>query len=719
MRRLLLLLIVLTLLLAACSAPEGRFPDVPPYRAAAGTPLTITELTRVADNGAFSLWVEPEHSSFEVRSAGGTVWRSLPENFRDAEWVHEMLVSNLASILTVTALDASLARQELQSYEHCVRNGTVRYEAIPDGVRFIFRYERQGIVVPVDITLTDDGFLAQVAPGDIEETGVFTVSQIMLLPYFNSGTSDDDGFLFYPDGSGAISDYKKDYNNPADITNAVFGFDCGIGTIESVSVVEGYRMPVFGKKTNDASYLAVIEGDASFISAVHTGVMRRNNRYFKNAAIFTYRDVGRVFLRDSQTTVSTSYTVPSPVTAVTPMKVRYLLLEGGDVRYTDMAFAYREYLERTGVFAELLTDNAKNAHLTLMGAVEKPSSFLGIPMDREITLTTFRQAEEIIAALHEAGADSLSIFFKGAQAGGYNSQWTRSFRFNSSLGGAREWNRLLTSARDSGDDLYLIGELLQVYRTGRGFSASRDAARTTGNGLNFQYDYFVQDGTRNAYARRWYLTAPELWHDVFAGVRERDYMSAADAGRLVYSDYNQSNPVFRDRTGPALVAAMNTDSLALAYGNAYVWALAPVLYDVPLGASGFFLQSDEVPFYQLVTHGYIEYSGRAMNLSPDKQLSLLRSVEYGAIPHYFGIYAPSAELNRSILEGMFAACYLDWLDVAAVQANQTGDLYSLIRGQRMTGHEQLTEGVFVTTYENGTVVTVDYNTREFSVEVVA
>ncbi|MDR2558953.1 MAG: DUF5696 domain-containing protein, partial [Oscillospiraceae bacterium] len=300
----------------------------------------------------------------------------------------------------------------------------------------------------------------------------------------------------------------------------------------------------------------------------------------------------------------------------------------------------------------------------------------------------------------------------------FNSQWTRNFSFNSSLGGERGWNRFAEPFQETDDDLFLIGEILQIYKTGRGFSASRDAARTTGNGLNFQYDYFIQDGTRNNYARRWYLLAPELWHDAFRQVRENGHISAADAGRLVYSDYNQKNPIFRDRTGPALVEALSSgNNLALSYGNAYVWELAPVLYDVPLGASGYFMQSDEVPFYQLVIHGYIEYSGSPMNLSPDRQLSLLRAAEYGALPHYFGIYAASAELNRSILEGMFSANYLDWLDVAADQAMQIGDLFTLIRGQRMSGHEQTAEGVFKTIYENGVVVTVDYNTRSFWAEV--
>ena len=723
MRRFILLIISVSLL-AACSAPAGVFPDALPHRAAAGSALTLTEKTMVADNGIYELWVDPQFVSFEIHSKSGTVWRSLPERFDDTDWVHGMLSGNLASILTVTALDGSLARQELSCYEYCVQNDTVRYESIPDGVRFIFRYQRQGITVPLDISLTGDGFSAQIAPGDITETGSFTVSQIMLFPYFNSGTSDDDGFLFYPDGSGAISDYKKDYNNAADMTQPIYGFDRGIGTVESVSRAYGYRMPVYGAKTNDAAYLAVIEGDSSFIASVHTGVMRRNNRYFKNGVIFTYRDVGRVLLRDNQTTVTTGYTIPAPITATVPLTVHYLLLEGDGIRYTDMAFAYRDHLERNGTFTER-TKISRNAHLTLMGAVVKPSSFLGIPVQREIALTTFDQAYEILASLNARDINYLAVIYKGAQKGGYNSEWTGDFKFNNSLGGKKGWDHFHRNVSlNLHDSIYLNGELLQVYKTGQGFSASRDAARTTGNGINFQNDYFIQDGSRNAYARRWYLTAPSLLKDTFtrfnvAADPVSRGLAVEDAGNLVYSDYNKDAPVFRDRTGPALVDALRSlnSDIILGGGNAYTWGVAHSLYDIPLGASGYFIQSDEVPFYQLTVHGFIEYSGEAMNLSPDKQLTLLRSVEYGALPHYFGIYAPSSELSRSILSGMFSACYLDWIDDAAGHAEQIGDLYESVTGMRMTGHTKIAEGIFETIYENGVVVTVDYNARDFTVTI--
>ncbi|MDR0325716.1 MAG: DUF5696 domain-containing protein, partial [Oscillospiraceae bacterium] len=458
MRKLCVLILALALLAAACSSVPFDYPE--PYRGAAGSPLDLSGVSLIAEKEGYQLWVNAGEVSFEVRGADGTVWKSRPEHAGDTAWVHEMLQKSVSSLLTVTVLDSAYAPHVMPSAD-----ATVSFRSIPDGIRFSFRFERQRITVPLDIVLARDGFTATIPPGDIVEDGDFLLNSIQVLPYFNSGSSDDDGFLFYPDGSGAVSEYGRDYNNTPDVTQSVYGFDRGIGVIEVISQSQGYRMPVFGAKTNGASYLAIIEGGASFISSIQTGVARDNNRYFKNSAIFTYRDIGRVSLRDNATTVSTNYVIPAPLTATAPLTARYLLLNGGHVGVTDMAFAYRDYLEREGVLTERQT--SQNAlHLSLTGALVKPSSFLGIPMEREITLTTFEQAGEILDALRDAGVGNAAVRYTGAQKGGYNSQWTRDFAFNGALGGEGGWDRLLDAYGDD-NTIYLNGELIQVYKAGR------------------------------------------------------------------------------------------------------------------------------------------------------------------------------------------------------------------------------------------------------------
>ncbi|MDR1687760.1 MAG: DUF5696 domain-containing protein [Clostridiales bacterium] len=694
-----------------------------PEAGTGGTPITQSGIA--AENGKFSLWVDTEKAAFEIRSATGTVWRSLPENFDNTEWVNSMLAGNLASILSVTALDTGLASQVLPCYEMCVKNGTVTYEKIENGARFIFRYEAQGITVPLDIVLSETGFTASVSPGDVVEDGGFLVNQFLILPYFNSGSSDDDGFVFYPDGSGAISDYKKDYNNSADIIQAVYGFDRGIGAVETVTKAKGYRMPVFAAKTGSASYLAVIRDECAFVASVNTGVSRNNNRYFKNGAAFTFRDVGKVYLRENSTTVNTSYTIPAPVTSTFKLETDYILMEGADITYADMANTYRAYLEQKGVFGAFNASKS-SMHLTLTGALIKRGSFLGIPVNRLLTLTTFDQANEILAQLKTAGYSNISVRYTGAHKNGIYSGWTRDFALESSLGGASKWNSLVANNPDS--KIFLEGQLFQIYRNGNGYSVSDYAARTTGNGINFQQSYFIIDGTRDGASTKWTLLSPAAWADAFAGFGESagklsKNLSVEDAGGMVYSEYNQKYPAFRDLTGPALTGylkgiADSSDNFALTDGYAYTWGIADTLYSVPLGASGYFIQSGEVPFYQMAVHGYIEYSGEPMNEAADKLLHFLRSVEYGALPHYSGIYADSSETIRTQLEKLFSANFMDWMQDAEEQAHLAAGIFEKIAGARIVNHETVSENVYRTTFENGVSVIVDYNSRMFTAEGV-
>jgi hypothetical protein len=702
------LLALFVLLPAACSSgPKAVYPERE-RGPAAGAALDLDGMSLAAENRGYQLWVDPEAVSFEIRSGEGLVWKSKPDFAGDAAWVDTHSQKAVSSLLTVTLLDAAFRADVLPSEE-----AKATLYAVPGGVRFSFSFERQRVTVPLDIVLTDDGFTARIYPGDVREDGDFLFNSALVLPYFNSGSDQDDGFLFYPDGSGALCEYGKDYGNVPDVIQPVYGFDRGIGVIEVSSQTLGYRMPVFGAKTNETSYIAIIEEPSAFVSSVRTGIARSNLRYFTNGAVFTYRDVGRVNIRENVYRVN-AYVIPSPVTATAGFSARYILLSGTDADYNDMALAYRRYLEDRGVLSGAAAAR-HTMHLTLTGALKKPSNFLGVPMTREIALTTFDQAGEILETLEGAGIGRSAVFYKGAQKGGFNSRWTRDFKFNGKLGGRKGWDGFLTGYGE-GHTIYLNGELMQIYQTGRGFSASRHAARTTGNGINFQYPYHLLDGTRDT-SRRWHLLSPWSWEEAFGNFAygaEAAHLSVEDAGELVFSEYDKKTPLYRDITGPMLTGAIRHAD-ALSYGNAYTWGAVDVLYDVPLGASGYFIQSREVPFYQLVVSGFIEYSGVPMNLSPDKHLFFLRSVEYGALPHYTGIYKPSAELNRSVLEGLFSACYLDWLPDAAGQAELAGDLWERINGSRMERHERVSDGVFRTVYENGATVTVDYNTRTFEV----
>jgi hypothetical protein len=49
--------------------------------------------------------------------------------------------------------------------------------------------------------------------------------------------------------------------------------------------------------------------------------------------------------------------------------------------------------------------------------------------------------------------------------------------------------------------------------------------------------------------------------------------------------------------------------LMISGGNVYSLAYADELVDVPVSSNDFYITDDEIPFYQMVIHGFIDYTG--------------------------------------------------------------------------------------------------------------
>ena len=59
-------------------------------------------------------------------------------------------------------------------------------------------------------------------------------------------------------------------------------------------------------------------------------------------------------------------------------------------------------------------------------------------------------------------------------------------------------------------------------------------------------------------------------------------------------------------------------------GNAYTLKYAQAVTDTPLESSGMSIESYTIPFVGMVLHGYVEYSGVALNQQGSYQKSLLK-----------------------------------------------------------------------------------------------
>jgi hypothetical protein len=151
--------------------------------------------------------------------------------------------------------------------------------------------------------------------------------------------------------------------------------------------------------------------------------------------------------------------------------------------------------------------------------------------------------------------------------------------------------------------------------------------------------------------------------------------------------------------------------------NAYSWPYASHVIDVPSSSSGFGLTDEEVPFYQMVIHGYLDYAGASVNNLNEQNLrkQLLQSLEFGSAPHFLWSYEPSSKLKYTRFDDMYATHYKDWFDEAVSLYQELSEVLAPLRTQRIVEHIRHADGVVEVRYESGTSILINYTDQAVDV----
>lgn len=90
----------------------------------------------------------------------------------------------------------------------------------------------------------------------------YAVDYISVLPYFGSGKAQEGGFLFYPDGSGAIIDFDDYQDTWSSVNGKVYGQDYAFYSITGKHQ-QSISLPVYGAVHNVRSYYMAFPRDAA------------------------------------------------------------------------------------------------------------------------------------------------------------------------------------------------------------------------------------------------------------------------------------------------------------------------------------------------------------------------------------------------------------------------------------------------------------------------
>src|SRR5690606_23635255 len=197
-----------------------------------------------------------------------------------------------------------------------------------------------------------------------------------------------------------------------------------------------------------------------------------------------------------------------------------------------------------------------------------------------------------------------------------------------------------------------------------------------------------------------------------------DYM-----GDTVYSDQDNDSLTSRQFTIDTWVKTMDlmrekVGFTSVDYGNAYALGHVDRIDNIPLHSSDFIYSDESIPFYQIVIHGLVPYTGDPFNLSDDPREALLRHLEYGAMPSFELTHENSEALKRTMVDYLFSSRYEQWLEESVGIYEEAKAVLGQVSDQMIINHEQLDEYVFRTTYENGLQVIVNYDSKPANVDGV-
>ena len=582
-------------------------------------------------------------------------------------------------------------------------------------------------VVPLYIQLDGDDLKVEIKGSELEYNPVYPISTLHVLPFFGAANQEEEGYMFVPDGSGALIELNNGKGHYQPYSQRVYGKDKAVFERSVPIVSESIKLPVFGMKHGDRAFLSIIEeGDG--IASIEADVAGRINSYNSIYSSFIIKESGEITLAGGERS-NTVYLFQKGEFHE-DMSIRYVFLENENANYAGMASYYQDYLAEKHQLEQLESKGDIPFYLELNGAIWKRKTFLGIPYKSLEPLTTFDEAETIVQELLDSNISNVKLRYTGWFNDGVNHKIPNKVRIDRKIGGKKGLESFEQFLTENEIGFYPDVAFSSVYRNTIGFSPTRDASRFITRRIAEIYPDNLATNWRDMANRTpFYLLSPAKlpsYVDKFI----TDYkalnmngLSLRDLGEDIHSDYREKKVINREQAKKiaddqiSKLAEQFPDILAVG-GNAVVLPYAKSILNVPLESSGFNITDHSVPFYQMVIHGYIDYAGSPVNLSADQnpQQQLLKALETGSNLYFNWFYEEPSSIKETEFNHLFSSNYKLWLDDAITMYNEANEVLNEVREKSITSHKKLIEGVYETTFGEDYSVIVNYNEKTVVVD---
>ena len=690
--------------------------------------------TFVAADSDIELYVEEESLAIAVRvKANGYVYSSY--NFDDpfigdSESITNPIKSGVSIGLYKESTPVSQSYLDVRTVytdegvevgEERVATSTIRTNSTGFIANIDFTHPELMIKFDLHVNIVDGNIVVNVPRESIVEYNpniwqsdkqYYILRNIVLFPYFGSTTSESDGYVVIPDGSGALISLESDPAIKASFDLDVYGEDLGYvspsfrSRAVSIKPISRVTMPLFGMvhDVGNTGFYVISESGANYsqIKFKSTGLI---NDYYTTYFSYRYRESYEQYQSRSN---EDQYRIafqddPNEYELVQ----RYVFLSGNQADYVGMAKSYQDYLLDNGLLGEeRRTDyNETPTKVDFIGS----EITMGILSNKSQTITTYNEVTEILATMQEDGYQNLITSLKTFD------MRDDSYRFDviRSLGGSKDFEKMIDFFDENNIEFSYFSDYVRNYE-----SYSKAHAQT----LSKREIYYIELSWM-FYAH--YVTSTR-YYEQFA---KDDYEDLSEYGIEGISLAGFDKAIFTNYKDGVVYSNKNMDEIALALSyfeekdimtniylpDAYLYKYVNEYYDTPISSSDFSFTMASIPFLQLVIGGYVDMYSPYLNFISDESTSLLRLVEYGVYPSYVLTGGSTYDLKATNSSNVYISEY-------DVLSRRIGNYFRFINegltstiGSEMIDHTFIASGVVLVEYDNGVKIVLNYN--DFAITV--
>ncbi len=685
--------------------------------------------SKYIENSNFALYVDSVSAEFGVYDkTSGMLWASNPQLTTEEKRGINNLVINSQIIITYLntlgerAIGTTYGTQSKKTVQQLVASGKVCGFI----TTYYFDHESVLIKVPVAVLLTDVGISVEIVYDMIVEEGTSELGSIDLLPMFGAARQTDDGYLFIPDGSGAIVNHSdmidgfhSNAENFCDYQEPVYGNDSSMNlTLKMPSANEGIKMPIYGSKVGDKAYLAnIVSGDGlAFIKATSS------YSAYKLASVWTsfyYRELDSVGLMSGDGYAREVNLADPNISSENPV-IEFNFLNGDKANYSGMAECYRNYLIEEYSLEKLSAQSAAPV-IQAFGKTTNSESFFGIPIEKAIAATTLSDVEGMYDTLKDLGVENSKYFLYGFQKGGYQNKYVTKFGVDRIVGGKKGLESLVSKIGN--ENVFMAYDILHDYNFGGLLSDSKYIASLNKVTI-LKKNVLISTGEWKGTLNWRIISNPTL---LKTGNKLIDTTSAKancgivfeGMGSELYNDFDQKNATDRDGFINSYrqlnkYAADKGMSVGADGANIYMAESSDMINEIPMSSSDHMLFSKSVPVYTMVLHGYVNLSSKPINNMGDKNEIIALCAQFGVMPTYRVTAMESYKFKNSELGFLYNSCFDFWKDDIANNYKYIKSFSEDLSDKIIVSHEY--EGdLSITEYENGVKLVYNEGDAELTV----